>query len=102
MYFPYDESRQVYALDDRFMMLRPWDDSRIPPEKRHLLYENYHPLFVYRQRMCKQADAIFGLYLHSYLFSKEELKRNYDFYQEVNNGVMLVMSGIQGTFKVTR
>ena len=26
----------------------------------------------------------------------------YDFYQEVNNGVMLVMSGIQGTFKVTR
>ena len=38
MYFPYDESRQVYALDDRFMMLRPWDDSRIPPEKRHLLY----------------------------------------------------------------
>ena len=33
--------------------------------------------------MCKQADAIFGLYLHSYLFSKEELKRNYDFYQEV-------------------
>ena len=33
--------------------------------------------------MCKQADAIFGLYLHSYLFSKEELKRNYNFYQEV-------------------
>ena len=83
MYFPYDENRQVYALDDRFMMLRPWDDSRIPPEKRHLLYENYHPLFVYRQRMCKQADAIFGLYLHSNFFSKEELKRNYDFYQEV-------------------
>ncbi|ELH6316493.1 hypothetical protein Q9Y76_000585, partial [Escherichia coli] len=26
----------------------------------------------------------------------------YDFYQEVNDGVMLVMSGIQGTFKVTR
>ena len=83
MYFPYDESRQVYALDDRFLMLRPWDDSRIPPEKRHLLYENYHPLFVYRQRMCKQADAILGLYLHSNLFSKEELERNYDFYQEV-------------------
>ena len=83
MYFPYDENRQVYALDDRFMMLRPWDDSRIPPEKRHLLYENYHPLFVYRQRMCKQADAIFGLYLHSNFFTKEELKRNYDFYQEV-------------------
>ncbi len=83
MYFPYDEKRKVYPLDDGFMMRKPWDDSRIPPEKRHLLYENYHPLFVYRQRMSKQADAILGMLLHSNLFTSEELKRNYDFYQEV-------------------
>ncbi|MDO4273590.1 MAG: glycosyl hydrolase family 65 protein [Eubacteriales bacterium] len=83
MYFPYDEERRVYPLDDGFMMRKPWDDSKIPPEKRHLLYENYHPLFVYRQRMSKQADAILGMYLHSNLFTEEELKRNYDFYQEV-------------------
>ena len=83
MYFPYDEERKIYALDDRFLMLKPWDDSRIPPEKRHLLYENFHPLFVYRQRMCKQADAVLGLLLHSEVFTEEELRRNYDFYQEV-------------------
>ena len=83
MYFPYDEKRQVYPLDDGFMMRKPWDDSKIAPEKRHLLYENFHPLFVYRQRMSKQADAILGMYLHSNLFTEEELKRNYDFYQEV-------------------
>lgn len=83
MYFPYDEKRGVYPLDDRFLMLKPWEDASVPPEKRHLLYENYHPLFVYRQRMSKQADAILGMYLYSSLFTKEELKRNYDFYQEV-------------------
>lgn len=83
MYFPYDEERRVYPLDDGFLMRKPWDDSKIPPEKRHLLYENYHPLFVYRQQMSKQADAILGMLLHSDLFSKEELRRNYDFYQEV-------------------
>lgn len=83
MYFPYDEERRIYPLDDGFMMRKPWDDSAIPPEKRHLLYENYHPLFIYRQRMSKQADAILGMYLHSNLFTDEELKRNYDFYQEV-------------------
>lgn len=65
------------------MLRKPWDDSRIPPEKRHLLYENYHPLFIYRQRMSKQADAIMGMMLFSSLFSDEELRRNYDFYQEV-------------------
>lgn len=83
MYFPYDAKRKIYPLDDGFLMRKPWDDSRIPPEKRHLLYENYHPLFVYRQRMSKQADAILGMYLHSNLFTQEELRRNYDFYQEV-------------------
>lgn len=83
MYFAYDEERQVYLQDDGFMLRKPWDDSRIPPEKRHLLYENYHPLFIYRQRMSKQADAIMGMMLYSALFTDEELRRNYDFYQSV-------------------
>ena len=83
MYFAYDEKRQVYLQDDGFMLRKPWDDSRIPPEKRHLLYENYHPLFIYRQRMSKQADAIMGMMLYSALFTDEELLRNYDFYQTV-------------------
>ena len=83
MYFPYDEGRKVYPLDDGFMMRKPWDESKIPPEKRHLLYENYHPLFIFRQRMSKQADAILGMVLHSNYFTEEELRRNYDFYQEV-------------------
>jgi alpha,alpha-trehalose phosphorylase len=83
MYFPFDEKRGVYLQDDGFMMRKVWDDSKIPEEKRHLLYENYHPLFIWRQRMTKQADAVLGLYLHSNLFSNEELRRNYDFYQTV-------------------
>ena len=83
MYFPYDEKRQVYPMDDGFMMRKPWDESKIPPEKRAWLYENYHPLFIMRHRMSKQADAILGMYLHSDLFSEEEIRRNYDFYQEV-------------------
>ena len=83
MYFPYDEKRGVYPLDDGFMKRKHWDDSKIPKEKRHLLYENYHPLFIFRQRMSKQADAILAMYLHSNLFSIEELRKNYDFYQEV-------------------
>ena len=65
------------------MIRKPWDESKIPPEKRHLLYENYHPLFIFRQRMSKQADAILGMVLHSNYFTEEELRRNYDFYQEV-------------------
>lgn len=43
----------------------------------------YHPLFIMRHRMSKQADAILGMYLHNDLFTEEEIRRNYDFYQEV-------------------
>lgn len=83
MYLPYEEKRGIYPLDDGFLMRKPWDESKIPEEKRAWLYENYHPLFIMRHRMSKQADAVLGLYLHSNLFSKEEIRRNYDFYQEV-------------------
>ena len=83
MYLPYDEKEQIYPMDDGFMIRKPWDESRIPPEKRAWLYENYHPLFIMRHRMSKQADAILGMYLHSNYFTQEELRRNYDFYQTV-------------------
>lgn len=83
MYFPYDEQKKIYPLDDGFLIRKRWDESKIPEEKRHLLYENYHPLFIFRQRMSKQADAILGMLLYSNYFTEEELKRNYDFYQQV-------------------
>lgn len=83
MYFPYEEKRGIYPMDDGFLMRKPWDEEKIPVEKRAWLYENYHPLFIMRHRMSKQADAILGLYLHSNLFTKEEIRRNYDFYRGV-------------------
>lgn len=83
MYLPYDEKRGIYPMDDGFMMRKPWDEERIPPQKRSWLYENYHPLFIMRHRMSKQADAILGFYLHNDCFSEEEIRRNYDFYQQV-------------------
>lgn len=83
MYIPYDESRGIYLQDDGFLMRKPYDESKVPEEKRHLLYENYHPLFIFRQQMCKQADAIYALQLLSHRFSEEELRCNYEFYQSV-------------------
>lgn len=83
MYLPYSEELGIFPQDDGFLQRKPWNEERIPPEKRHLLYENYHPLFVFRHRMSKQADAILGLYLHDDRFTQEELRRNYDYYQTV-------------------
>ena len=82
MYLPRAERMGVYLPDDGFLLRKPWFDSQIPPEKMYLLYENYHPLFIWRQRMAKQADSILAMLLHSDLFSRDEMTRNYDFYQK--------------------
>lgn len=33
MYFPYDEQKKIYPLDDGFLMRKRWDESKIPEEK---------------------------------------------------------------------
>ncbi len=81
MYLPRDKTLNVFLPDDAYYLRKPWDDESIPPEKRHLLYENYHPLFVWRQRMSKQADTILAMFLHGDHFTQGELARNYDFGQ---------------------
>lgn len=83
MYLGFDEKLGIFPQDDTFLQKKPWKNEAIPPEKRSLLYVNYHPLFVFRHQMCKQADTLLGMLLNEHQFSKEELQRNYDFYSKV-------------------
>ena len=53
MYFPYDEKIGVYPLDDGFMKRKPWDDSKIPKEKRHILFMKIIILYLYLDKGCQ-------------------------------------------------
>lgn len=81
MYFPYDENLEIYGQDDTFLYRKPWYPERLPEEKRSLLYKYYHPLFVFRHKMCKQADLLMAMYLLSNKFSKEEIEKHYQYYE---------------------
>ncbi len=82
MYIPYDESSGIYPQDDSFMHREPLVKEDIPPEKFPLL-NNHHPLVVYRYQISKQADFILAMFLLSHLFTAEEKKINFDFYDRV-------------------
>lgn len=82
MYFPYDETLQVYGQDDTFLYKKPLDIEAIPQEKLPMLL-HFHPLYVYRHRVAKQADLLMGMFLVSHKFTQEEKRRNYDFYETV-------------------
>lgn len=82
MYVPYCGEKGIYPQDDSFLYKKPWDIKNTPEEKYPLL-NNHHPLVVYRYQVSKQADLILALCLLNQNFSKEDIRKNFDFYETV-------------------
>lgn len=80
MYLPYDEELGIHAQDDAFLSHPVLDLKSIPAEKFPLLL-NYHPLFLYRHQVCKQADTVLAHYLYEDLADLETMRRSYLYYE---------------------
>jgi alpha,alpha-trehalose phosphorylase len=85
MYVPYDEKLKIIPQDDGFLDREPWDFRNTPPERYPLLLF-YHPLNIYRKQVIKQADVILAMFLLGDVFSSEEKKRNFYFYDPLTTG----------------
>jgi len=57
MFLPMDDARGIYAQDDSFFAKAPWPIAETP-EAHFPLLLHFHPLAIYRKRVCKQADAV--------------------------------------------
>ena len=80
MFLARDERLGIVKQDDSFLDRKPWDFKGTPKEKYPLLL-NFHPLVIYRHQVLKQADTVLALLLQGDRFSRDEKKRNYDFYE---------------------
>ncbi len=80
MYIPYDAERQIYAQDDQFLSRAVWDFANTPPSHYPLLL-HYHPLVLYRHQVCKQADLLLAEFLLAHRFSREQIARDYAYYE---------------------
>jgi alpha,alpha-trehalose phosphorylase len=85
MYVPYDEQLGIHPQDDSFLDKRPWDFENTPRAMYPLLL-HYHPLVIYRHRVIKQADVVMALFLLGEDFSRDEKRRNFDFYDPLTTG----------------
>ena len=81
MYFPAPRDG-IWPQDDGFLDRQPWPLDSIPADRRPLLL-HYHPLDIYRRRICKQADLILAMTVFSESFTAEEKEKNFDFYDSV-------------------
>ncbi len=82
MYLGYDEGLGIFKQDDTFLQKKPWDKKKDAHKKQSLLYVNYHPLYVFRHQMLKQADTLLALLLNEHDFTVDEMRNNYDFYSD--------------------
>ncbi|MEJ7721661.1 MAG: glycosyl hydrolase family 65 protein [Ilumatobacteraceae bacterium] len=85
MYIPYDERLGIHPQDENFLEREAWDFAGTPPDKYPLLL-HYHPLVIYRHQVLKQADVVLAMFLASDLFTLEQKRHNFDYYDPITTG----------------
>jgi len=80
MYLPYDQQRQIYLQQDGFLDKELVSVDSIPKNQRPI---NQHWSWDRILRSCyiKQADVLQGLYFFEDHFTKEDIQKNFEFYE---------------------
>ena len=81
MYLPFDEKLGIIKQDDSFLDKKILDLDSIPKENFPLLL-HYHPLFLNRHQVSKQADAVLADFLFGGL-TPITSKRTFDYYEAI-------------------
>lgn len=82
MALPYDEKLGIHMQDASFLDKPIWDIASTPKEDFPLLL-HYHPLYLYRHQICKQADTILSHFLFEDGVPEEVMRRSYEYYEKI-------------------
>jgi len=82
MVLPYDARLGVHQQSEEFTEHDRWDFEHTPPEHYPLLL-NYPYFDLYRKQVVKQADLVLAMHLRSDAFTREQKRRNFDYYEDL-------------------
>jgi len=82
MYLPYDEELKINPQDDSFLQKKEWDIKSIPKDKFPMLL-HYHPLHLYRYKICKQADTVLAHFILEDAQSEETMLNSFNYYEKI-------------------
>lgn len=82
MYLPYDEELGINPQDDSFLKKEVWDIAGTPKENFPLLL-HYHPMYIYRYQVCKQADTVLAHFIFEDAQDVETIRRSFAYYEKV-------------------
>lgn len=82
MYLPYDEDLGITCQDDSFLQKKKLDLNTIPKDKFPLLL-HFHPLFLYRYQVCKQADVVLTYVMHKGIVDDAVKAKSFNYYEDI-------------------
>lgn len=82
MYLAFDEELGINPQDDTFLSKKIWPLDEIPKEKFPLLL-HYHPLYLYRYQICKQADTVLAHFLLEDEQDEATIENSYHYYEKI-------------------
>ena len=94
MHVPYSDELRVHPQDAHFLEREVWDLAATPPEQKPLLL-HFHPLVIYRFQVLKQADVVLALLLASDEFSRDEKRRDFEYYDALTTGDSTLSAVVQ-------
>ncbi len=94
MYIPFEEHLGIHPQDAQFLDREVWDLGATPPGNRPLLL-HYHPLVIYRFQVIKQADVVLALLLRGDLFTDEQKRANFEYYDPITSGDSTLSAVVQ-------
>jgi len=77
----FDEDLNIFAQDSSFLSKKKLYLDLIPKDKTPLLL-HYHPLYLYKHQVLKQADTLLGMLLLDFN-DKEVLKNTFNYYKAI-------------------
>jgi alpha,alpha-trehalose phosphorylase len=82
MFIPFDEALQVHPQHDGFTKYARWDFKATPEDHYPLLL--HYPYFqLYRKQVVKQADVVLAMQMRPEMFTPEQKRRNFDYYEGI-------------------
>jgi len=82
MFLPYDKELGINPQDDSFLSKAIWDIEKTPKDKFPLLL-HYHPLYLYRHQVCKQADTVLSHFVFEDAQSLDTIRKSFAYYEKV-------------------
>ncbi|MDR2402467.1 MAG: beta-phosphoglucomutase [Spirochaetaceae bacterium] len=82
MYLPYDGELGINPQDDSFLSKKRWNPDSVPQDHFPLLL-HYHPLYLYRHQVCKQADTVLAHFIFEDAQSQETIRNSFHYYEGI-------------------